>query len=97
MLREIDGQQPEQLKRLNVDEIQTIFSNGRETKVKNWWSVETANQPWKDWFANINAQFTFEQYPLELTVEVLHMAIAAWKGEQMDWARLLDRHMRRLL
>lgn len=94
---QIDGKRLEDIDKLSIDEISNIFENGVDAKVGRRWSIETAKDPWKEWLSYVNKQFTFEQHPLELSAEALHMAIAAWRGERVDWARLLDKHMRRLL
>lgn len=85
-----DGRQVEDLDQLTIDELKAIFTNGLNARVKKQWCIESANPPWHEWFVFINTQFTFEQYPMEMTVEALHMAIASWRGERLDWAGFLD-------
>jgi hypothetical protein len=92
-----DGRQVEDLDKLPIDELKAIFTAGLAARVQKRWCIESANSPWHEWFVFINTQFTFEQHPLEMTAEALHMAIASWKGERLDWAGFLDQQMRRLL
>jgi hypothetical protein len=65
------------LEKLSPEEISTIFNDGVKVRVKALWPVEKAKQAWSEWLIFVNMLFTFEEHPLELTNEVLHMAIVA--------------------
>lgn len=94
---EVDSLRVTDLEKLTIDQIKSIFSNGLNARVGMRWSIDSAKQPWKDWFNFVNFQFTFEEQPSELSARALHMAVAAWQGVRVDWASLLSTHMRRIL
>lgn len=41
--------------------------------------------------------FAFEQSPLTLSADLTSMALAAWNCDQLDWSRVVEEGLKRLI
>lgn len=92
-----DGLHPSARKKLTVNDLTTIFKGGMAAQDGTFSRVDRAHLPWRGWFIFINKIFSFEQSVQSLSYELLVMEVAASKGVRLDWARIVDKNLIRIL
>ena len=93
----MDGLPSNALKKLTIEDVSSIFEGGMVAHEGNFWRIDKACEPWREWFVFINGMFTFESSPQALSYDMILMAVEAWRGARLDWARIIDFHLRRVL
>ena len=74
-----------------------VFQNGIIAWDKKMWNLEKTIAPYDEWLNFVNFHFLFEDHPTKKTMDMVVMSIASWNRERMDWAKVIEDNLLKLL